>query len=298
MKQERALHPRNRHSGRYNFEELVKAYAPLKEFVITNDYGSDTIDFFNPLAVKALNKAILALHYGILYWDIPANTLTPPIPGRAEYIHNVADLLAIDSKTTSNKSNKPVRCLDVGVGANCIYPIIGCCEYGWEFVGTDIDADALNNADEIIYRNKSLRDRVTLKHQRNRGSIFRGVVSKSEYFNLSICNPPFHSSERSANQAQLRKLKNLKGRDNKEILLNFGGKSNELWCNGGELRFISLMITESLEYKDNFGWFTTIVSREENIEKLCLQIQRNGAEFKIIDLSLGNKKCRLLAWRY
>ncbi len=298
MKQQRALHPRNRHSGRYNFEELVKAYTPLKEFVITNNYGSETIDFFNPIAVKALNKAILALHYNILYWDIPANTLTPPIPGRAEYIHNVADLLAIDSKTTSNKSNKPVRCLDVGVGANCIYPIIGCSEYGWEFVGTDIDVDALNNADEIIYRNKALRDRVTLRQQRNRGSIFRGVVSKSEYFNIAICNPPFHSSEKSANQAQLRKLKNLKGRENKDIVLNFGGKSNELWCNGGELRFISLMITESLEYKDNFGWFTTLVSREENIEKLCLQIQRNGAELKIIDLSLGNKKCRMLAWRY
>ena len=41
-----------------------------------------------------LNRAILMHHYGVKSWDIPAGYLCPPIPGRADYIHSVADLLA------------------------------------------------------------------------------------------------------------------------------------------------------------------------------------------------------------
>jgi 23S rRNA (adenine1618-N6)-methyltransferase len=40
----------------------------------------------------------------------------------------------------------------IGIGANCIYPIIGNAEY-WSFVGTDIDEKAIENCSTIIEAN-------------------------------------------------------------------------------------------------------------------------------------------------
>ncbi len=67
-----------------------------------------------------LNKALLAAHYDIEYWDIPDTYLCPPIPGRADYVHRVAELLDVEVK--GKYVHHKVRALDVGVGANCIYP--------------------------------------------------------------------------------------------------------------------------------------------------------------------------------
>ena len=133
-----ALHPRNRHRARYDFPQLVHSYAELAAFVQRNKFGDESIDFANPAAVKALNRALLLHFYGITNWDIPAGYLCPPIPGRADYLHYLADLLA-DGNGGVVPRGPAVRVLDVGMGANCIYPIIGHQEYGWQFVGTEID---------------------------------------------------------------------------------------------------------------------------------------------------------------
>jgi 23S rRNA (adenine1618-N6)-methyltransferase len=53
----------------------------------------------------------------------PANYLCPPIPAVADYLHYLADLLA-DGSGGVPRGIK-VRALDVGVGANCIYPLLG-----------------------------------------------------------------------------------------------------------------------------------------------------------------------------
>ena len=51
------LHPRNKHRERYNFKELIGSLPELAQFVKLNDYDDESIDFFNPNAVKMLNKA-------------------------------------------------------------------------------------------------------------------------------------------------------------------------------------------------------------------------------------------------
>ena len=78
------LHPRNPHRFNYNFEALGKACPDLQNVVFTNEHKIVTIDFSNPEAVKTLNKAFLIAEYDIQNWDIPANYLCPPIPGRAD----------------------------------------------------------------------------------------------------------------------------------------------------------------------------------------------------------------------
>ena len=243
-----SLHPRNKHAGSYDLKALAEVYPELYSFVILNQYGNKSISFFDPGAVKALNKALLICYYNIENWDIPDNYLCPPIPGRADHIHYIADLLKHYGKDPINQN---INVLDIGVGANCIYPIIGHAEYGWKFTGVDIDPLALKYAQKIIDTNIKLKNFIKLRLQNNPLHIFKGVIDKKNHFDISICNPPFHSSAEDASKATIRKIIGIKGiRGNAKSLLkpelNFGGQNNELWCDGGEISFITRMINESL----------------------------------------------------
>lgn len=288
------FHPRNRHTGRYDFDRLYVAYPELKSYSRLNPAGHYTIDFANPKAVKLLNAAILKADYGVEFWDIPANYLCPPIPGRADYIHAVADLLA-ESNQQTIPTGADVRVLDIGVGANLIYPLLGHAEYDWSFVGTDIDKAALAAAQKTCSANQ-LDASIVLRHQPLAEQIFAQIVQKNEYFNASICNPPFFSSAQQAQQQNARKWKNL---GKKTTQRNFGGQSNELWCEGGELAFISRMIEQSVAVQKQVGWFTTLVSREAILPMLKQQLNQQGIRHhRIMDMAQGQKKSRLLAWRF
>ena len=291
------LHPRSRHAGRYDFPALIRTCPGLAGFVRPSPAGDDTIDFANPAAVTTLNRALLAFHYGVLHWQRPADALCPPIPGRAEYIHHLADLL------TESKGAVPrgpgVAILDLGVGANCVYPILGVSEYGWSFVGSDIDSASLAWARKIVAANPSLAGRIQLRLQSSPAALFAGVVRPGEKFAASMCNPPFHASRAEAMAGTLRKLKNLGGTRPKEPVLNFGGQSNELWCRGGEAGFIRRMIQESAATPDICGWFTTLVSSRDSLPGIQRALKTvRASEVRVIDLAHGQKKSRIVAWRF
>ena len=141
------LHERNRFRAGYDFARLITASPRLAPFVAPNAYGDASIDYADPKAVTALNQALLKDAYG-LDWDLPAGYLCPPVPGRSEYLHHLADLLGVGSASTPRRTS--VAVLDVGMGANCIYPLIGAREYGWHFVGTEVDPVALTWAKELV----------------------------------------------------------------------------------------------------------------------------------------------------
>lgn len=286
------FHARNKHQGRYDFDALVKSCSELKKFVRDNPFGQQSIDFFDSKAVKTLNQALLKYYYAI-NWDIPEQYLCPPIPGRADYIHHLAGLLG-----DSIKASK-VRCLDVGVGANCIYPIIGVKEYDWDFVGSDIDSSSLESARKILSLNPDLQNNIQLRLQENAQSIFDGVIQGAEKFDLTLCNPPFHESKEAAQKGTLRKLKNLKGKPISKAHLNFGGKSNELWCEGGEIGFVERMILESKSYAKSCTWFTTLISKERNLKQAYRTLkQLKVSSVKTIPMGQGQKKSRILAWSF
>lgn len=285
------LHPRNPHRGLYNFKQLVKSCPDLAKFVLTNQYGNVSIDFSNPHAVKILNRAILLDFYN-LTWSIPDHYLCPPIPGRADYIHNVADLLGVFNKNII-PLGKNIRVLDIGVGANCIYPLIGHKAYGWSFVGTDIDPGAISIAEGIIKQN-DLEDFIIIRLQPSIKNIFEGVVRNTEGFDISMCNPPFHTSSKEAQIGTNRKNKNL-GIEEKS--LNFGGKSNELWCPGGEVAFISQMIKESPQI--NCKWFTSLVSKASSLPSIYRALDKvKPAQVKTLSMGQGQKISRIIAWTY
>jgi 23S rRNA (adenine1618-N6)-methyltransferase len=292
------LHPRNRHRDRYDFKKLIGSYPELGLFVRENEYGDDSIDFFDPQAVLSLNKALLKHFYQIDFWDIPKNYLCPPIPGRADYIHYVADLLAASNNNTIPRGQQ-IKCLDVGVGANCIYPIIGVTEYDWLFVGTDVDPLAIESAKKITEMNPALRSKIALRLQQNTKQILQGVIQKEEQFHLTICNPPFHASAEEAEAGTLRKLSNLKRKKMTKPVLNFGGKSHELWREGGEEKFVSDMINESKQFDHACLWFTTLISKSSSLDLALAAIKNIGAaEVQIIPMSQGNKSSRILAWTF
>lgn len=290
--QKTELHPRNRHRGAYPFKELIKSCPDLAPFVSKNIHGNESIAFTNPRAVKTLNKALLKFFYNII-WDIPDPFLCPPIPSRADYIHYIADLLAI-SKGGLIPQGKGVSVLDIGVGANCIYPLIGHREYGWHFVGTDIDPKAISIANGILEKN-GLTEAVELRLQKSPCKIFEGVQKRGDpTFDISICNPPFHSSPSEARAGTQRKWKNLKV---KTEALNFGGQSNELWCHGGEIAFIKQMIQESVDVQCK--WFTTLVSKASSLPEIYRSLEKvNPSQVKTIPMGQGQKKSRIIAWTY
>jgi 23S rRNA (adenine1618-N6)-methyltransferase len=292
------LHKRNKHISNYDFKELTNVCPALKEHITKNVHGSETIDFANPEAVKLLNKALLMRYYAIDFWDMPEGNLVPPIPGRADYIHHAADLLSSFYFGKVPKGNE-ITVLDIGCGANCIYPIIGQREYGWSFVGSEIDDKSIASANEIVSRNKGLKEAIEIRKQTNDRDIFQGIINRGEKFHMSICNPPFHSSKEEANKGSQRKLNNLARKRVGEVKLNFSGKSNELIYEGGEKKFIQNMIHQSFKYRHSVKWFTTLVSKEAYLKSFEALLEKLGAEqVRIIPMGTGNKVSRILGWTF
>lgn len=255
--------------------------------------GEQSVDFANPLAVKALNKALLAHFYAVANWDIPDGFLCPPVPGRADYIHHLADLLAEASGTIPANAS----ILDIGVGANCIYPLIGVHEYGWRFTGSETSSQALSSAQAIISSNPGLNRAIRLRRQKESGAIFNGIIHKNEQYDATLCNPPFHDSAAAARAGSERKRRNLGL--NKDDALNFGGQQQELWCEGGEVTFIKKMIEESKGFAKQVMWFTSLVSRGENLPPLYRALTDVGA-VKVVkkEMAQGQKQSRFIAWTF
>jgi 23S rRNA (adenine1618-N6)-methyltransferase len=303
------LHPRNRHRQRYDLPRLVAASPALGRFVARNAYGDESIDFADPQAVKALNRAILLADYGVLDWDLPDGYLCPPIPGRVDYLHCLADLLA-SGNDGAIPQGPAVRILDVGVGANCIYPLLGQHEYGWRFLGSEVDAEALAAAQRIVDANR-LGAAIELRQQPASGQIFKGVWRSDEVFAATLCNPPFHASPAAAQAGSRRKWQQLgkgptvgreAGREagwEAAPVLNFGGQGGELWCPGGELAFIRQMIAESVAFAGRCYWFTTLVSKEGNLPAINAALKQAGVvATHTVAMSQGQKKSRLVAWTF
>ncbi|MBB6273191.1 23S rRNA (adenine1618-N6)-methyltransferase [Pedobacter cryoconitis] len=292
------LHPRNLHRSRYDFPQLINSCPQLEPFVFINPYGDQSIDFSNPKAVKTLNKALLIHFYGLSDWDIPENYLCPPIPGRADYIHYLADLLASVNGNEIPKGNT-VKVLDIGVGANCVYPIIGHQAYGWSFVGSDVDKKAISSAENIAAINPPLARDLTFRIQNAPANIFKGIVKPGELFDITLCNPPFHTSAEEAQMGSQRKVRNLGKQKGREVVLNFGGQSSELWCKGGEVEFIRKMIEESAQIAKQCVWFTSLVSKSAHLSTVYYALDKVGVKgVRTVEMAQGQKQSRFVAWTF
>ncbi len=289
----KALHPRNKHQQPYDFAALCAAVPALTAFVRDNGYGVLSIDFANPEAVKTLNQALLKQMYSVEHWQLPDGFLCPAVPGRADYLHYLADLLALLNKNKVPTGSK-VQLLDTGCGANLIYPLLAQAEYSWKVTASELDTEAVAAAQLLIEQNQ-LNHKIALRQQHNSAHIFHGIIQPDDLFDLTLCNPPFHSSAEQALAGSERKTRNL---GQKSTELNFAGRSHELWCDGGEAAFIRLMIEESQSYAQQVLWFSSLVSKQENLPALQRQLDKLGAQHQLIDMQQGNKQSRILVWSF
>lgn len=322
----KGLHPRNVHRERYDFEALIKSSPELSVAVVNNAYGDLSVDFSNPKSVKLLNQALLKHYYQVEFWDIPDGYLCPPIPGRADYLHYLADLLAstrvgghAKAKDKTIPKGKNITAFDVGMGANCVYPILGSRLFGWNFVGSDVDSGAVNLANTLVDSNAVLKGRIGCRVQASAKHIFKGVMLENERFDVTLCNPPFHASLAEATEGSQRKVANLaantaKKRGQSRVdtrggpsikaasnadRLNFGGQGAELWCPGGEAAFIECMILESAERSKQCLWFSCLVAKKDHLPAIYKTLKKvKAADVRTINMSQGQKITRIVAWTF
>ncbi|TEW53771.1 23S rRNA (adenine(1618)-N(6))-methyltransferase RlmF [Psychromonas sp. RZ22] len=296
------LHSRNIHQGQYDFSALIKTCPELKPYVIHNPKGDLTINFSDPQGVLLLNKALLTHFYDVKFWQIPAGYLCPPIPGRVDYIHYIADLLSAAFAGNIPKGSQ-IKGLDIGCGANCIYPILGSRCYEWSFVASDIDALAVKTAKLLVDANKNISKKIIVRQQKNTQKIFSSMVKTTDRFTFTMCNPPFHASMEKAEQGSRLKRKNLSKNavSNKQPndVLNFAGQAHELSCAGGEIAFVKQMVEESLLIKNQVCWFTCLLSKSENVNPLKKLLEAQKVQqVKVVEMSQGQKISRFIAWTY
>jgi 23S rRNA (adenine1618-N6)-methyltransferase len=324
------LHPRNRHTGRYDLKLLCGLHPELSQSLIEK-HGQTTLDFSLQQTVRHLNAALLKQWYDIQYWSLPEASLCPPIPGRADYLHYLGDLAAYsvlfvkapDSQgdtlelkiPLAKRKNIPrgesVALLDIGTGASGIYPILGQAEFAWRFIASDIDKSSLAHVEKLIEQNPEQLKPVQLVHQQSSENIFKGILGPDSKLDMVLCNPPFHKSlhealaqnaNKRANLDLASKRKNSRNATTeltREQTRNFGGQKAELWCTGGEIAFLTTMLSESFEFKGQVCWFSSLVSKSENIPILKKQLKRLGASYlSVFNMSQGQKKTRVLVWSF
>lgn len=297
------LHPRNPHRERYDFPALVRAHPELSAFLQPHPVEGQTVNFADPAAVLALNRALLHHHYDLPHWELPPGALCPPVPGRADYLHHLADLLAESSPDHRPPRGADIAVLDVGTGANVIYPLLGARAYGWRFVATDVEPASIAWARRLVAAHPDIAGLIECRRQPARDALFRNVTTPGERFAACLCNPPFHASATEAAAGTRRKLRNLAaGRSHRHAgpdVLNFGGRAHELWCEGGEEAFVSRMIDESAQRPELCTWFTTLVAKSAHLPALEHRLRRTQARsVRVIPMRHGQKHSRILAWSF
>jgi len=281
-------HSRNRNKERYDLKALLALNSDLENYIKPNFKGEDSIDFSNPLAIRALNKTLLQHYYGIENWNIPDTNLCPSIPKRADYIHHMADVL-IESNFGVLPLGENITCFNIGMGASCIYPILGVTEYNWNFIASDIDNSAITTAQVTINANDSLKNKIDCKLQENQKDFFYGIINKDEKVDFSICNPPLFASLEIAK----------KSTEKKNALYPISEIGKELIFDGGEINFLQQLVKESKKFATNCFWFSTLVNKQSNQKGMVEFLKELGAtQTKVIPMGMGNKSSQIITWTF
>jgi 23S rRNA (adenine1618-N6)-methyltransferase len=75
--------------------------------------------------------------------------------------------------------------------------------------------------------------------------------------------------------------------------------NNELWCEGGEEKFVQKMVNESKQFSSSCFWFSTLISKSSNLKSVYTALkQAKVIDEKTIPMSHGNKTSRIVAWTF
>ncbi|RDW69312.1 hypothetical protein BP6252_08332 [Coleophoma cylindrospora] len=283
-----ALYP-SPYQEEIDFSKLALQDADFAKVLKSNGQ----LDFSNPEAVQQLTKSLLKRDFG-LKTSLPSDRLCPPVPNRLNYILWVQALLDCTSHTYTDTYDpeRQVLGLDVGTGASCIYPLLGCAQRpNWRFAGTDIDDKSLKYAQENIQLN-NLDGRVKLLKTSASGHLLPLDRLGFENIDFTMCNPPFYESN-----AEMLALAQSKQRPPNSACT---GSANEMVTPGGEVAFITKMISESLLLRDRVQWYTSMCGRFSSITALIEILRKHEIDnYAIAELVQGSKTRRwVIAWSF
>lgn len=90
-----------------------------------------------------------------------------------------------------------------GVGASCIYPLLGCAmNPNWTFLGTEIDERSGEFAVKNIKANH-MEERIKIRLNPNPEKIL--LIDDNTKYAFCMCNPPFYGSQEEIVQGLLKK---------------------------------------------------------------------------------------------
>ncbi|KAG7163978.1 RNA N6-adenosine-methyltransferase METTL16-like [Homarus americanus] len=147
------MHQRNRYRTPPSFKKLATQYPEFREHCTYDLSGKVHLDFKNPKAVRALTTCLLDQDFGL-------------------------KSLYLMTHAARYDSEHMVVGADIGVGAACIYPLLGAKQFGWCMLGTETDQLSYGSATTNVLNN-NLQDRVFVKKVEN-GIILKGVLDEKE----------------------------------------------------------------------------------------------------------------------
>ncbi|CAG8509194.1 1874_t:CDS:10 [Acaulospora morrowiae] len=284
------MHPRNKYkSNPPDFAALAFKYSSFYPYVHYTKEGKPYIDFKNPEAVRELTYCLLRNDFNLVL-EIPLDSLCPPIPNRLNYVHWIEDLVS----TTEMRQDRSVYGIDIGTGASCIYPLLGCTlNKNWVFLATDIDKKTVEYAESNVQRN-NLDGRITVVHNQTDKKILLSeeVISNNNIkFAFCMCNPPFYES-----QEQYERGVELKQSFPTSVCT---GSPREKIFPGGEFQFIKDILEESLTLRNKIRWYTSKIGRMETVNKIVRELKRNGIDnYVVTEFCQGKTRRWGIGWSF
>ncbi|KRX68248.1 Methyltransferase-like protein 16, partial [Trichinella sp. T9] len=231
----RRMHPRNFYRNNPpNFAELALQYPDFRQHCAIDIYGKVNFNFKNPDAIRALTNVLLKKDFGLSI-EIPPDSLVPRIPGRLNYIHWLQDLAA------SHFPDESVRCIDIGSGASCIYPLLGAKVCGWKFIAVEKLPDAIECARKNVMKN-NLQNLISVVEVDGPINLYNVVeqLGAEMICSFCMCNPPFFDSQRKEGPGNLSFPSRRPAPHSCTV-----GRHEEMFADGGEVHFVKRIINDS-----------------------------------------------------
>ena len=269
-----------------DFLTLIKEFPELKKYILKQNEDNEEefqFDWSNNELSLLMDKSILNYYFNIKYYDIPKGFLIPPIPSRINYINLINSII---TKLIKDIDIKNIIGIDIGTGANIIYPILGYSIYKWKFICTEINNEAYNNAKLILQKN-NLENNINIIKQNNKDNIFISILNRENKYIFSMCNPPYYNYE---NEIKLEDKK----RDNE---YNF----DEIYYKNGEYGFFQRYFEESICYKNNVFLYTILIGKKINAENIYDKLSSYNDIIKIYNMQkilTGNNVRYIIYWSF
>ena len=269
-----------------DFLTLIKEFPELKKYILKQNEDNEEefqFDWSNNELSLLMDKSILNYYFNIKYYDIPKGFLIPPIPSRINYINLINSII---TKLIKDIDIKNIIGIDIGTGANIIYPILGYSIYKWKFICTEINKEAYNNAKLILQKN-NLENNINIIKQNNKDNIFISILNRENKYIFSMCNPPYYNYE---NEIKLEDKK----RDNE---YNF----DEIYYKNGEFGFFQRYFEESICYKNNVFLYTILIGKKINAENIYDKLSSYNDIIKIYNMQkilTGNNVRYIIYWSF